>query len=57
MQAREKDLEVSRKDTERKLAEANFETQQVCSFSRNITPRANKNKILGKRVDYNSLRR
>jgi len=29
LQAREKDLETSRKDTERKLAEANFETQQV----------------------------
>jgi len=29
LQAREKDLESSRKDTERKLAEANFETQQV----------------------------
>lgn len=29
LQAREKDLESSRKDTERKLAAANFETQQV----------------------------
>ena len=27
---REKDLETSRKETERKLVEANFETKQVC---------------------------
>ena len=34
LQAREKDLESSRKETEKKLAEANFETQQVCSAHR-----------------------
>lgn len=34
LQAREKDLESSRKESEKKLAEANFETQQVCPAHR-----------------------
>ena len=34
LQAREKDLESSRKETEKKLADANFETQQVCPAHR-----------------------